>query len=224
MLVSERETEYEGGEDGKVYTLLLNDMHGEYTGEFDSRVSGFSYGVTELAWQTSKIQDTLQELRGFSADLAETQALSLMKEFLPAKFIEGEYGASYIEWVWRLTGSLEYLAVKFDQLCEALNVNAVSGDDDAFDYWPNTMDMLWEFATDLDSIGPVIGTWRARVWEIAKKVYEGTVESQVKNARSEFDPKEVRADAEKLFLSEWGLDYEDRAGGNWRDWYQNERK
>jgi hypothetical protein len=224
MLVGGRETEYGGGEDHKVYTLVLHDMHREYTGDFDSRIDGQWYGQTELAWSTSGVIDTLSELRGFNAEIAESQARKLARDFLPHEFIEREGGDdAYLEAVWRLTGSKEYLALKFDQLAKALDVDSVSGDDDAFDYWPNTMDMLWDFACDLDQISPVVGTWRSRVWEVAKKVYEGTVESQVANARPEFDKAEIRRDAEKLFVDEWGLDLEGRVREDWRAWGQQER-
>lgn len=212
MKVSEHDqpTEYGGGENGKVHTLLLHDMHGEYTGGFDERLKGFGYGEVDLYWQTSKMQDALQEIFDYKADIAERQTTSLMREMLPAAFLERE--GDYIEWVWRVTGCKEYLVAKFDQLCKALTVDQVSGDDDAFDYWPNTMDMLWDFATDLDDIG-VVGSCRARVWEIAKKVFQGTV-----NAR------DARPDYHELFVQEWGLDYEDRSNEGWRDWYINETR
>jgi hypothetical protein len=209
MLVGERETEYGGGEDGKVHTILLNDMHGEYTGDFETRVDGFPYGVTELAWQTSKIQDTLQELRGFSADLAESQALSLMREFLPLHFIRDN--DAYIEWVWRLTGSKEYLEIKFRELHDTLRVDSVSGDDDAFDYWPNTMDMLWDFACDLDDItGSTVH--RESVWEVAQWVFVGTV------GQDPYNKGHLDEYRRQLFVSEWGLDRSDQPEG-WRSWY-----
>lgn len=223
MKVNEHEqpTEFGGGEQGLIHTLLLHDMHGEYTGDFDKRPEGnFGYGETDLWWRTAAMQDALHEIFGYSANDAERQAAALMPEFLPRAFLERE--GDYIEWVWRVTGCYEYLVAKFDQLCTALSVDYVSGDDDAFDYWPNTMDMLWDFACDLDAIGPVIGTWRARVWEVARKVFQGTINHKTwanEEHDSELHGRAV-ADRFAMFVSEWGLDRTDR-DQDWRSWFQD---
>src|SRR5215471_9330521 len=175
MKVGERESEWGGGEDGKVYTIILHDLHREYTGDFESRIDGQPYGECEIAWSSSGVIDTLTELWGYSHEHAERVAERLIRDFIPGQFLERE--GSYIECVWRLTGSKEYLEIKFRQLHDALRVDAVSGDDDAFDYWPNTMDMLWDFACDLDAIdpGPFVARHRQMVWEVAQWVFVGTV-------------------------------------------------
>ena len=40
-----------------------------------------------------------------------------------------------------------------------------SGDDTVYDYWPNTMDMLWDFAQNLDTISADDSHWKM-VFEI----------------------------------------------------------
>jgi hypothetical protein len=218
----EQPTEYGGGEQGLIHTLLLHDMHGEYTGEFDKKPEGDNgYGETDLYWQTSKMQDALHEIFGYKADVAERQAAALMPEFLPKAFLERE--GDYIEWVWRVTGCYEYLVAKFNQLYISLNVDYVSGDDDAFDYWPNTMDMLWDFACDLDDINPFGGTiHRGQVWGLAKKVFQGTIRHKTwdNEDKSEIHGRAV-ADRYALFVSEWGLAYDDTIEG-WRSWFNKE--
>jgi hypothetical protein len=210
VLAFERDTDpkYGGGKDGHTFTLLLHDMHGEYTGDFDKRLPDMPYGECEVIWKTSGVIDTFQEVRGIDADQAERAAATMMRDYLPAPFVTAHGGDSaYIEWVWKLTGSKEYLDAKFQQLWDALNVETVSGDDDAFDYWPNTMDMLWDFAKDLDDIFDN-EDHKARVWDLAKRVFEGTVGPP--NEKDYSNRKE-------LFTGEWGLDREDRSRG-WNYW------
>ena len=216
MKVNEKEqkAEWGGGADGMLHTLLLNDSHAEYTGDFDKRPEGHDgYGECEIFFRFSGMQDALQDIFGYDADTAERQTRSLMREFLPPAFIEREGGDdAYLEWVWRLTGSREFLEKKFLQLWNALKVDSVSGDDDAFDYWPNTMDMLWDFACDLDEITSS-EQHRVAVWTLARKVFEGTV-----NRAPEHDRPRQR----ELFIGEWGLDHEDSQRG-WNQWMLVER-
>lgn len=209
MKVNEKpqDPQYGGGEDGIIHTLLLNDSHAEYTGEFDKRPEGFpGYGECEIFFRFSGVQDALQDIFGYDADTAERQTRRMMREMLPAEFIEREGGDdAYLEWVWRLTGSREYLETKFLELWNTLKVDYVSGDDDAFDYWPNTMDMLWDFAVDMDAITNS-EQHRVAVWTLARHVFEGTTRR---------DEPDRTHEQEQLFVGEWGLDRGDRG---WNEW------
>jgi len=213
MQVSEKEqrTEWGGGAEGKIHTIILHDMHREYTGDFDRRIPDLPYGQTEIFWSSSGVIDTLTEIWGYNAEHAEQVAARLLKDFAPPEFLERE--GDYIEALWRITGSLEYLEIKFRELHDALRVDSVSGDDDAFDYWPNTMNMLWDFALDLDAIShSIAGTHQHMVWEVAQWVFVGTV-GQDANDKGQLD--EYRR---QLFVGEWGLDREDDEL-SWRSWY-----
>jgi hypothetical protein len=198
-----------------LHTIVLHDLHREYTGGWEGHEGYHSRGrhrECEIAWSTSGVQDTLQDLRDYPADRVESETERLMHEFLPPEFIERE--GDMIEAVWKLNGPIEFLSFKFMQLVERLEVDSVSGDDDAFDYWPNTMDMLWDFASDLDEIAPERdGFYRQRVWKVAKKVFEGTIAAPW---GPEGTNEELQAQRRDLFKSEWGLD----AGHvtDWRGW------
>ena len=61
-----------------------------------------------------------------------------------------------------------------------------SGDDDVFDYWPSAMDMLWEFAQDLDTIAP--DTHKRQVWEVIDEMIQvGAWADYLPGGESEFE-------------------------------------
>ena len=184
--------------DGDRRTLLLHDLHAEYTGTFGDNNSNFAetkpanstiWGDCELYWSSYGVADALTEIFGYEGDTGHDQMLRVMREFFPPEFIEREGGYEAINYVWRLTGNRDFLEMKFNQLAQALDVDYVSGDDDAFDYWPNTMDMLFDFALDLDAIDKT-EAHRELATTIARRVLAGTVQ---------------RGTTEReVFISEWG--------------------
>jgi len=216
--------------DNDRHTLLLHDMHQEYTGDFGNHNSNFEstkpanstiWGDCELFWDSYGVSHTLAELRGVTEDQGNTLALSVIRTMLPAEFIDREGGPDAVTGVWRLTGSIAFLEMKFLQLKEALDVDYVSGDDDAFDYWPNTMDMLWDFALDLDALTQT-KLHTGQVHEVARKVFEGTINRRYYDDRP--NTAEEIAEQRELFLQEWGLNYPDGENESWNSWYLKENQ
>ena len=195
-------------------TLLLHDVHREYTGDFGDNnwIDSDLNGDCEFFWDTYGVSHTLAELRQVSEDDGEALAHKLMPEIIPPAFIEREGGPEYVYGVWRLTGSRAFLEMKFEKLLQALKVDSTWGDDDSFDYWPNTMDMLWDFALDLDGLEGQWGGHKAAVTEVARHVFEGTIAAQWGPKVDGTKRLEEIARRHSLFGGEWGD----------RDWFPSD--
>lgn len=199
----------------KNHEILLFDPHGEYTGCLamlpnyaeDYKERGVDFSETwvrcQVIWDGYQMTETISHLRVMGVegiqgdDEAErrvTDAFHLMFDDKLDKLID--FATPDSATIWKLSGGIEGLTRAFNALFTALNIQP-SGDDDVFDYWPNTMDMLYAFATDLDeledqlgrdSIGG-LGGYRERVAEMASQTY---------HERYDQDP------AEYDYLDEWG--------------------
>jgi hypothetical protein len=191
---------------GRDVTLLLGDYHREYTGVLDE-ISGTyddsldgdektrSYVRASVVWDQYELIDTIADLQEADQESAESAVHRMQAEIFAG--FEEELAES--PHVWRIMGSPYGLARAFNALANALNVDTVGGDDDAFDYWPNTMDMLHEFARDLDRIH---GTdhFGKLVEEIAANVLDRTA-SETTGTTHSSETKDERRD---FFAGEWG--------------------
>jgi hypothetical protein len=167
------------------HEILLFDPHGEYTGclnnlpnyDREAHAKGIPFTDTwlrcQMLWDGYSIVQTAQNL-GLANDVAEdrvNEAFHLIFDDKLDDLIQWATPADAM--IMKLSGASWGLRRAFDALFNALD-SAPSGDDDFFDYWPNTMDMLYTFATDLDAIfeGPGgFDGFRVKVAEMAQKIY-----------------------------------------------------
>ena len=135
--------------------ILLPDVHGEYTGDFEKDY------ISKLVWNNFEIEELSQKLGGLK------KGKSLMERTFPELPKNHPWDGSNL---WLLEGSQEDLMERFNNLAEGLE-GVPSGDDDVFDYWPNTMDMLEIFAKDLKDLDwDPEGAAQKRVIEVYEKV------------------------------------------------------
>jgi len=187
--------------------VLLHDMHGEYTGNF-ADIPMFKNGQSDnvvrvqLVWDHYALEGVaanlgqLTNITAFPAAYGEQQAEKAYRALFTDSLDEWLYG-EMPNALWLVSGTPKGLERAFDHLAAALDVeDGVSGDDDAFDYWPNTMDMLWDFALDLDALKKNDLHTRY-VRDIAQRVFNRTVSRS--SHRDQQDQKE-------LFLGEWKND------------------
>jgi hypothetical protein len=164
------------GTEGEVYhaTIILGDWHSEYTGNWPKRYGGWPDDWAQVRGiDVFVLQEVHEVLSG--EELPE----STMKLLLPGFESDGEI--SQYSTIWAIDGTPGGHEEAFCELLGWLDVQP-SGDDDFFDYWPNTMEMLWEYAKDLDrwetkrrdlSKELKIRTRRQRVQALVSKVWEG---------------------------------------------------
>jgi hypothetical protein len=188
-----------GDEDFVAGTLLLHDIHGEYTGclsdlpvygpKVHERSWRDDYVRIQIIWDQYELESTVELLelvdpqpmtdadgnpRVTDSDARVTAAF---KSLFGDSLVGLLDGSETPYTIWKLSGTIKGLDRAFTALLDALTPRLndggdittpfwqPSGDDDVFDYWPNTMDMLWDFACNLDTLtsGEV---YRKRVWEM----------------------------------------------------------
>jgi len=205
------------------YSLMLFDYHGEYTGDLKGvyAPADNAYSDANIVFDPRKIEDLLETRLGLSGlnydnparKEGETVVGALMTEIARKVLGEDLYTALEAEhgemgtvggYHWLIAGTREGLIRVFDQLFAALankdesrkdwgGYGRPTGDDDVFDYWPNTMDMLWAFANDLDGIDQVEGKGEVQGWADKVQVMAAAV------ARLTF--------ADDPSYCEWGRDW-----------------
>jgi hypothetical protein len=190
-------------------TILLHDYHLEY-GSVLGRVSMYdeTTGITdrqktssfvrcEVVWDQYNIIDLIAKLNNLPEGEAEDVAETIRRHIFP--------GSQFDDWdyhIWQLHGTLLGLGRAFEALYAALDVpEGVGGDDDAFDYWPNTVDMLLEFARDLDALTSM--RMRVpRVMELVDRVLDRSCH------RTHFSGRPMTAEESdeqrQLLTDEWG--------------------
>jgi len=173
------------------YEVLLFDPHQEYTGCIDALPNydkeatdkGLPFTDTwlraEILWNGYSISQTVANLRPelgmVDAEIEVIKAFRLLFADKLDDLIDFATPADAV--IWKLSGAIGGLTRAFDALFNALD-SAPSGDDDFFDYWPNTMDMLYIFATDLDDLNrndaDLISGFRykVKVAQMAQKIYD----------------------------------------------------
>lgn len=154
---------------GTVARIYLNDPHQEYTGNLTTSLQGDQgYLNAQVVWDNMDIAQAVGDAWEGKAwadwDYAVTQTDKHRKELFPSWPEEWDTGA-----IWAIEGDLKGLTACFDSLAEVLDAD-ISGDDDVFDYWPNTMNMLREFALDLDTLfgGRVFSNRMFKVYDEVK--------------------------------------------------------
>jgi hypothetical protein len=163
------------GTEGKQHraTVLLGDWHTEYTGNWPKRYGGWPDDWAQVRGiDVFLLQEVYETLT--SDELSETTLRLLMPGF------EDDEISQYST-VWVIDGTPDGHEAAFVELLGWLDCQP-SGDDDFFDYWPNTMDMAWQYAADLDAwetkrmdfsedVGVV--TRRKKVRDLVSKVWKG---------------------------------------------------
>lgn len=183
------------------YTILLNDPHGEYTGclkdlpNFDEAIGMASWVRCNIIWdgyalQTEchrarrKTEEGIGDMMAFynETDRRVNEAFRTMFADTLDDILDFQTpdGAT----IWSISGRMGGLERAFRTLFDSLN-RAPSGDDDFFDYWPNTMDMLYAFASDMDELDEN-GAYRAEVADMAQRIWlestDGGAEGETDNA------------------------------------------
>lgn len=166
--------------------VLLADCHAEYTSQWPKTYGrwpeGYAY-VRDI--NVSQIEEAREVLTGNpSWQGGDEDEWNKVWEFLLPGFaatLEMTPLNNYSH-IWMIEGDIRGHQAAFAELLGWLDVQP-SGDDDFFDYWPNTMDMLWHYASDLDQwANEVSGTteadlesrvYRDRVHALFRKVWEG---------------------------------------------------
>jgi hypothetical protein len=166
------------GTEGKQHraTVLLGDWHSEYTGEWPKRYGGWPNDWAQVRGIDVFLLQEVHELLS-GEELSE----STLRLLIPMEENEGYDEISQFSTLWVIEGTPDGHEMAFIQLLGWLDVQP-SGDDDFFDYWPNTMDMVWQYASDLDEWETKrrdfdddvkIVTRRKRVRALVSKVWEG---------------------------------------------------
>jgi hypothetical protein len=161
-------------------TVILGDMHSEYTGNWPKNYGGWPDDHAYVRGiDIFVLQETYETLSGH--ELEE----SLLRQLLPGFDPDDEL--SQYSTIWVVDGSPGGHDKVFDDLLSWLDVQP-SGDDDFFDYWPNTMDMAWVYAKDLDawetkrmefSDEVDIVSRQLKVRKLSSKVWEGASDNRV---------------------------------------------
>ncbi len=196
MLI-EQHTLYDGSTEA---TILLQDFHQEYTACWNENYSPGPYFSAQVIWDDDDLLDLINALRPGQPD-PEEQLLLAKSLVFGTKLGEmtDYFGAD--QWtLWRIRGSIDGLGHAWSILGDALTTT-VSGDSDCFDYWPNTMDMLFDMAKDMDAL--MGGSYRKATLQIAKATLDnsaGAVMPYSSEIRNEAEQAYMRA----LLISEWG--------------------
>lgn len=209
MILNDNEgTFWEDTNGGKHYNdrsvrIVLHDYHREYTGVLDALPptdGGIDTHVrAEVIWDHFAIEGfcsdlgSIAEVTSFPGAYGDQQAEKAWSMIDPSGVLAKLIDCDMPQHLWLIEGRPKGLERAFDCLAAALDVeDGVHGDDDAFDYWPNTMDMLYDFATDLDKVkkNDLHTTY---VRQIAQRVLDRTAKTQ-----------SVAGDTRELMLSEWG--------------------
>jgi hypothetical protein len=184
-------------------TLILPDYHMEYTSAAWTNDPSRTHWKhddwyrAEIVWDEMNVLDTLAACRDLrsdasiydNAEVAEAKRLIFNVLFSPV-LDEHEVAENY---VWMLTGSRRGLARAWVHLYEALDAKP-SGDDDFFDYWPNSMDVLWRFSEDLDGWKHAGNHHRTATQELARRVWDRVGPQQIAGDR----------DGDYDLRTEWG--------------------
>lgn len=157
-----------GGTDN-VARIYLNDPHQEYTGNLTTKSQSQEvYLAAEVVWDGMNLAQAYCDARGTrqSDDWyhAEAEVERARKVLFPSWPENWDTGV-----IWQIEGNFNGLSECFDSLAKALDAD-ISGDDDIFDYWPNTMTMLEEFAADLDTLEGSGKDFAAEVYRIYSAV------------------------------------------------------
>lgn len=135
--------------------ILLHDHHLEYTGTLD-HIPPYdgegSWCRVTMVWNGYELESTRSYLglpEGDDADAIIDAAFRQIFGTTLDAFLEANSATPSTAHIWSIMGEGKRRA--FDWILNALDT-VPSGDDDTFDYWPNTFDMLWEFACDLDEL------------------------------------------------------------------------
>jgi hypothetical protein len=217
------------GRDGGNNSMLLKDLHHEYTGSLpdfwqdtaEGDLTRRGYVRCNIIWNDYAMIDTLMDLHQMSYDdaeerMAESKALIFSRGATDRKEGRDWSDATYI---WKIEGDLPGLLHAFNELANALDT-IPSGDDDVFDYWPNTMTMLEDWAEDLDEVFPysyrdrvaeklgggcyTFGRKVNQIYEKVKRHYETVDETWCTDFDDEvWAPKEVRARLIKEAQRNW---------------------
>jgi hypothetical protein len=187
--------------------ILLHDIHAEYTGDFGN-LPQLVDGAMDTHVRVSVIWDHYA-MENLASDLGELTGVTSFPDAYGEQQAEKAFSlidptgdlATRLDiydtptHLWLIEGRPKGLERAFDHLASALDVeDGVHGDDDAFDYWPNTMDMLWVFAEDLDTIKKH-DLHKQYVRSIAQRVLDRTAaQSWVTNEK----------DQRQLMIDEWG--------------------
>jgi hypothetical protein len=205
MLSDQHET-YDGETE---VTILLNDVHQEYTACWDAplNAAGQPFVTARVVFDASSLADIAgqrgarTETTSFPDAYGEQQVWSAALAIFgdPLDDFRDDWGEPPQWTIWMLRGSIAGVGRAWSILGDALTTT-VSGDDDAFDYWPNTMDMLWELAVDLDALGQA--SYRKATKQIAHATLtnsSGATMPYTDRLRNEDEQREQR----ELLLGEW---------------------
>lgn len=170
-------------------SILLQDHHGEYTGS----LAGVTYDDGKwcralVIWDGFNLSSVRADLGLPSDDDAIDAAFRTMFDTRLDAFLTENGAEPYNATIWEISGEGMHRA--FDQLFNALDT-IPSGDDDTFDYWPNTMDMLWEFACDLDTMHST-ADHRTRVRDMAIRVHDQLLTEDWTKDSGVDDPTEMQ--------------------------------
>lgn len=199
--------------------ILLHDIHGEYTGDLEKLPQLIQGDMDAIdAWcRASVIWDhyaverlcsdlgSLSGVTSFPDAYGEQQAQKAWNMIDPTGSISKMLDTDMPTHLWLIEGRPNGLERAFDCLAEAMTVDYVGGDDDAFDYWPNTMDMLWAFAVDLDTIG--LDPHKGRLLEIVRDLAVRVLDRSSKGRSGLFSQEQ-----HDMLVDEWGR--KDTWGGN----------
>ena len=208
MLIDDK-PDYQGETHG---VILLHDIHGEYTASLnaqpvfapiaDDKADTKDSVRCEVIWDQYNLEYTIQQM-GLAKDddEAETHVLAAFHTLFGDKLDDLiEHSNPYD--IWRISGSLPGLTRAFEALHADLMPTPSSyelegkvheywqpsGDDSVFDYWPNTMDMLWMFAQDLDKLIGEEAKFKQRVWDLLDRMVEvGEWADYLPGGESEFE-------------------------------------
>lgn len=164
--------------------ILLHDHHREYTGDLDT-LTGYTDGKwcrVEVIWDGFALESHRAYLGLPADDAAIDQAFRQIFSDKLDQFLTDACAEPSMATIWSIMGEGKRRA--FDHILAALDT-VPTGDDDTFDYWPNTMDLLWEFACDLDELESSI-EHRTLARDLATKVNTATFADQPELA-SEWD-------------------------------------
>lgn len=175
-------------------TVLLMDWHGEYTGGLD-QVKGYEDGKycrSHIVWDGYALGHVRTRLgiEGDEDDAVNAAFRSLFADKLDPVLDLASGDASSV-YIWEIGG--HGIERAFTHLLNALDT-VPSGDDDTFDYWPNTMEMLWEFACDLDSIDSST-SHRDRVHTQGKRIRDELAGQEWAQDSGVDDPTEMQGSA-----------------------------
>lgn len=175
------------GEAVTTFSLILEDMHpGERTRLYDPELaSKRQWDATDwhrvyTIWDALQIED-VRQATGTDGDLDDDDRERIFDALYPGVRgpLEAEGWDSYSD-VIMVTGTYKGLRRCFrDAVLAPLKDELPSGDDDFFDYWPNTMMLAWNMARNLDDAIPQIEeahNWypdcKSQVHELARWVWD----------------------------------------------------